>query len=252
LLEARRRSCRGRGKERPCLGERWHLAGVGRPRRIGRDVRHWHGHDRDAADQRGHACAAERKPEGELAEPREREGKQPAQPARTLVPRRRDAIREPQLLAQAPARAEDERLDGRHRKIELLGDLRVRAALDLAKEDHGALLGRQATDRCCDLAGGRALKINQAGGSIGVECDLVGPRRLHLVAAPDDIAGDRHEPGSRLLGLLPAPDRPECVHERDLRYVLGLVGIAHVPEDCPVDLTPVAAVKPLERSVPGR
>ena len=95
-----------------------------------------------------------------------------------------------ELLAESPARAEDEGLDGADGDIEDLGDLGVRAALELAHDERGALVEAEEPEGAADLA--RARHVAVVGGRPGL-----GSRRTRPLAAG---ATSRGSAGGRRCG----------------------------------------------------
>ena len=158
-----------------------------------------------------------------------------------------------QLLPQRAPRAEDERLDRAHRDAEHLGDLRVRASLDLAEHDRCALVEREVAERAPDvLCSRRVVVVDERVGDVVVELHLLRPPRVRAEALQADVVRDRDQPVERRARILTALERPEGVHERRLGDVLG---VRPVPQDAvrvPVDVRPIPAVHPLEGAVHAR
>jgi hypothetical protein len=217
-------------------------------RRARGNVRHGHGDDGDPAHEGRNRSPAGRESEGKLAKARERKSQEATKAP--LLLRGRNLVDQLEPVAEAPARAEDQRLHGSDGEVELLGDLGVRPALDLPEQDDRALVRRQTADGGGDLADRRPFEIHEIGRGLGIERDLLGSQGLSLVPPLDDVSRDRHEPGPWLLRLLAPADRAEGVQERDLGDVLGLVRVTHVPEDCAVHIAPVPSIEPFERLIP--
>ena len=69
-----------------------------------------------------------------------------------------------ELFSQSPARAEDQGLDGADRDIEDLGDLGVRASLELAHDERCALVEAEEPEGAADLARARHIAVLGAAG----------------------------------------------------------------------------------------
>jgi hypothetical protein len=158
-------------------------------------------------------------------------------------------LRELELLAQVPPRAEDERLHSRDGQVELCSYLGVGAALNLSEEDDGALVLGQAADGRGDLTGSRTVHFGHRDDHLGVESDLLRAPGEIPIAPSADIARNRDEPGPGLLRLFAAANRAEGVQESNLGDVLCFVRIAHITQHGSVDIAPVLAIEPLERSI---
>ncbi|HEY2072287.1 MAG TPA: hypothetical protein VGG88_01795, partial [Gaiellaceae bacterium] len=124
-----------------------------------------------------------------------------------------------ELLAQCAACAEDECLDRARREAEHVGDLRVRASLDLAEDDCGALVERQVTERAPDVLRRGAVVVDELVGDVVVELDLLRAPRRAAEAMEADIVRDLDQPVERRARILAALERPVRVEERRLRDV---------------------------------
>src|SRR6266487_1993315 len=86
-----------------------------------------------------------------------------------------------ELLAQRAPRTEDQRLHRARRQLEDLCDLRVRASLELAHHERGALVERQVAERAANVLGARAFLLigsaDQAVADVLVERNLLRPAR---------------------------------------------------------------------------
>ncbi len=81
-----------------------------------------------------------------------------------------------ELLAQRAPGAKEQRLDRRDRELEHGGDLRVRAALELAHDERRALTERKVAEGALDVRGRRCVLVgNEPFGEVLVEADLGGP-----------------------------------------------------------------------------
>ena len=158
-----------------------------------------------------------------------------------------------ELFPQRAPSAEDERLDRAHRDAEHLGDLRVRASLDLAEHDRCALVEREVAERAPDvLCSRRVVVVDERVGDVVVELHLLRPPRVRAEALQADVVRDRDQPVERRARILTALERPEGVHERRLGDVLGVRPVAQDAVRVPVDVRPVPAVHPLEGAVHAR
>jgi hypothetical protein len=158
-----------------------------------------------------------------------------------------------ELFPQRTPRAEDERLDRAHRDAEHLGDLGVRAPLDLAQDDGRALVEREMAERAADVVRSRpVVLVDERVGDVVVELDLLRPPRAGAEALEADVVRDRDQPVERRARVLTALERPEGVHERRLGDVFGVGAVAQDAVGVPVDVRPVPAVQPLEGAVHAR
>ena len=154
-----------------------------------------------------------------------------------------------ELLAQRTACAEDQGLDRGDRKVEDLADLAVRAALELAHDERGALVEAEVAERLTDLVGCRdGLVDGRCRGAL-VPDDLLGPPRQHAEPLPALVVRDLEQPVARKLGPVAALEGPEGVEERRLRDVLRVGRVPQHGEDVAVDVVHVARVEALERTV---
>ena len=131
--------------------------------------------------------------------------------------------RRAQLVLQALAAAEDDRLDRRARQPERRADLRVGEAVELAQHDRVALLGRQVGKRraeCLDLVVAIDLTLQLVADGLADERQRLGSAGSQ--PGPALVPRDRSEPGGRLTRLLPAEQRPVGREEGLLRRILGL------------------------------
>src|SRR6186997_485179 len=102
-----------------------------------------------------------------------------------------------ELFAERAARLEDQRLDTREHDAEDLGDLRVRALLDLSHDQHRAQLERQQAERAADVVLARAIRLGNGLVDALRVPDLVDPRRAaralltQVVRDPDQPGVDR-------------------------------------------------------------
>jgi hypothetical protein len=158
-----------------------------------------------------------------------------------------------ELFTERTPGAEDERLHRAHRDAEHLGDLGVRAALDLAQDDGGALVEREVAERAPDVLRPRpVVLVDEPVGDVVVELHLLRPPRVGAEALQADVVRDRDEPVERRARVLAPFDRAEGVHERRLGDVLGVRPVAEHSVRVPVDVRPVPAVQPLEGAVRAR
>jgi hypothetical protein len=192
---------------------------------------------RDDGGRAGRGCLHREAARGLAAEPRQPAGqRQPGEDARGAA-----------LGAQAPARPHDQRLDGADRDAERLGDLGVRAPLELVQDERRALVVGQPVERAPDLLRTGAVVVRGGRREPVVERDLGGTPRLLAEALPAGVARDRQQPAERPLGARAARERAVGVEERGLGDVLGVGGVREPAERVAVDVEPVAAVQPLER-----
>src|SRR5262249_16750296 len=110
-----------------------------------------------------------------------------------------------ELLAERAAGPEDQRLDGTHGEAEDLGDVLVRAALELAHHERGALVEGEVTERAADVLGADDVVVDDRLGELLVQLDLVRAALRLAEALPADVVRDRDEPvlrGARALAAL--------------------------------------------------
>src|SRR5215218_8360271 len=113
-----------------------------------------------------------------------------------------------ELLAQRAAGAEEQGLDGAHRRLEDRGDLGVRATLELAHDDCGALVEAQLRERVAELRGGRDVLVG-AGGCAAVafgERDFLRPAGGSAEALAALVVRDLDQPVVRLDGPVALPE----------------------------------------------
>jgi hypothetical protein len=148
-----------------------------------------------------------------------------------------------ELLTQGAARAEDQRFDGAHREAEDLGDLLVRAALELAHDERGALVEGEVTEGAADVLRADRVVFDDRLGELLVQLDL-GRTPLRLPEPLSaDVVGDGDEPVLGIPGPLSALDGAVGVHERGLRDVLGVGLVAEDDQRVAVDVACVLLVQ---------
>jgi hypothetical protein len=157
-----------------------------------------------------------------------------------------------ELLAQRSARAEDQRLDGAHAQPEQLGDLGVRAALELAHHERGALVERELAERGPDVLRARGVVGDERVGEVLLERDLVRPPGRLAKPLPADVVRDRDQPVARGRRALAAPVSAVRVQERGLGDVLCVGGVAKDREHIVVHVGDVSPVEALEGAVHPR
>src|SRR5919204_532896 len=161
-----------------------------------------------------------------------------------------------QLLAQRAAGAKDQCLDGARRQLEDLGDLCIRAALELAHYERRTLVEGEMAERAADVLGARAFvflrRADETVADVLVEGDLRRPARGLAKALPADVVRDRDQPVLRLLRPLPALEGTEGVEERRLSDVLRVRLVAHHRERVAIDVGDMPPVEPLEGAVRAR
>ena len=148
-----------------------------------------------------------------------------------------------ELFGERAARAEEQRFERGRRHAEDLGDLGVRATLELAKHDGLTLLRGNLRERGEELADARAVVVRLRSGDAVVELDLA--RSGLLVPEPllDRVARDREEPVRRLARTDALLERAIRVEEGRLRDVLRIGVVAEHRVGVPVHLTAVATVE---------
>ena len=158
-----------------------------------------------------------------------------------------------ELFAQRAACTEDERLDCARRDLEDLGDLGVRAPLELAHHECRPLVEGEMTERAPDVVARRSGVVADRVGDVVLEGHLGRTPRGLAEPLPADVVGDGDQP---VLGLLrPAPllDVGAIgVQEGRLGDVLGVGGIPHDGERVPIHVSDVSLVEPLEGPVRAR
>src|ERR671915_490335 len=88
-----------------------------------------------------------------------------------------------QVLAHRAAALEDQRLDRSRRELEHLGDLGVRAALELAHDQRRPLVEGQAREPATDLGGrGRRLVRYRTSGEVVIDVDSPSSGRADALA----------------------------------------------------------------------
>src|SRR5262245_12811934 len=156
-----------------------------------------------------------------------------------------------ELLAKCLPRAEQQRLERRDADAEHLGDLRVRAALELAHDECGALVRGQLAERTPKILdrGRRRLVGRLSVADALVERDLVRTALRLSEALATDVVRDRQQPAPRPLGADAAVERAIGVEEGRLRDVLRIRGVVEHRGRIAVDVTDVARVQALESLV---
>jgi hypothetical protein len=153
-----------------------------------------------------------------------------------------------QLLAQRAPRTKDERLDRARGETQHLGDLGVRAPLDLAQDDRGTLVEGEMAERAANVLRRRPV----LGGDL--VRDVVVESEPHLLRAPcggaeplqAHVVRDLDQPVERRARILAALERLVRVEERRLRDVLCVGAIAQHPVRVAVDVRRVPPVEALE------
>ena len=151
-----------------------------------------------------------------------------------------------ELLGERASRAEEQRLERGGGDAEDLGDLVVRAALELAQHDRLPLLRRNLRQRSEELADARSFVVLVVRSGLGdalVELDLTRSRLLLPEALLDRIARDREQPVRRLARPNSLLERAVRVQEGRLRDVLGVGVVAEHRVRVAVDLGDVRAVE---------
>ena len=157
-----------------------------------------------------------------------------------------------ELFAQGPAGAEDEGLNGADGDIEDLGDLGVRAALELAHDERCALVEAEEPEGAADLARARHVAVVGGGRSSAlVELDLLGPPRSVAEALAADVVGDLDQPVVGALWAFAALERAVGAHEGGLGDVLRVGFVVHDGQRVAVDGVNVLLVEALEGAVDG-
>ncbi|HEX3054677.1 MAG TPA: hypothetical protein VHP82_00880 [Gaiellaceae bacterium] len=158
-----------------------------------------------------------------------------------------------ELFPKRAPSTKDERLDRAHRDAEHVGDLGVRASLDLAQDDGRALVERKVSERAPNVLRSRPdVLVDERVGNVVVERHLLRPPRVGAEPLQADVVRNRDQPVERSARILTALERPEGVHERRLGDVLGVRPVAQDAVRIPVDVRPVPAVHPLEGAVHAR
>ena len=148
-----------------------------------------------------------------------------------------------ELLRERAARPEEERLERRGRDAENVGDLGIRAALELPENDRLTLLGRDLRERGEQLADAGAILVDVRPRDALVELDGARPRLLLSKALLDRVARDGQEPVGRLAGVDPLLERAIRIEERRLRDVFGVGVVADHCVRVPIDLRPVSPIE---------
>jgi hypothetical protein len=155
-----------------------------------------------------------------------------------------------ELLPQRPPGAEEQRFDGADRRLEDLGDLRVRAPLELAHHEGRTLVEREVSERALDVLRARpAILLGHDLADAIVELDLVGATLRLAETLPADVVGDRDQPVLRVARPLAALIGAVRIQKRRLRDVLGVRGLPEDGERVPVHVADVLPVDPLEGPV---
>ncbi len=133
-------------------------------------------------------------------------------------------------LGQSHARAHEQRLDARHRRLHRLGDLVVRERVDLAQQQGGALRLGQLLHVGDDLPELLAAVDGVGGAEAAVALEDVHrvlTRRLGTAEVVEAaVARDPVEPGTRVDRPVVRADRAERRGEHLLQDVLGVLGRA--------------------------
>ncbi len=153
----------------------------------------------------------------------------------------RELVRE--LFRERTPRAEEQRLERSRRHAEDLGDLGVRATLELAQDDRLTLLRRDLRKRGEQLADARAVVVRFLAGDALVELDQTWSRLLLPESLLDRVAGDGEEPVRRLARAHALLERAIGVQEGRLRDVLGVGVVAEHRVRVSVDLRAVAPIE---------
>ena len=149
--------------------------------------------------------------------------------------------------AQAPARAEEQRLDRRNGHAEHFGDLRVAAVLDLAHHDRGTLVEGKPRQRREHLVERQVFVVLGSGRLRGVlQRNLVGPPTGLPPAHPADVVRDLDQPVVGLRRLPAALEGAIGVQEGLLRDVFGVRRVSEHGQRVLVDLGDVLTVEALE------
>ena len=157
-----------------------------------------------------------------------------------------------ELLAERAAGAEDKGFDGTDGEVEDLGDLGVRASLELAHDERGALVEGEEAEGPADLTGGRdVVVLGRRGGEAFVELDLLRAARRVAEALPADVVRDLDQPVVRAIRALAALERAVGAEERRLGDVLRVGLVVQDRERVAVDGMDVPLVELLEGAVSG-
>ena len=111
-----------------------------------------------------------------------------------------------ELLAQGAARTKDERLDGARRDVQDLGDLGVRASLELAHDERGALVEPEVAQCAADVLAGGQIVVDDRVRDVVLERDLRRSTGRLPEALPADVVRNRDQPVLRLLRTIPLLD----------------------------------------------
>ena len=156
-----------------------------------------------------------------------------------------------EALGERTACAEDQRLDGGLRQLQLVGDLAIREPLPLAEEDRAALVLRHLLEDVLEAdqlvaARGRRRRQLLDDLEVGGRLDPAPPPR-GAASRQADVVRDLEQPGRLELRLDPAPKAAEGVEERALHGVLGLLARAELVEAVAEDLRRVPLVELMRR-----
>jgi hypothetical protein len=157
-----------------------------------------------------------------------------------------------ELLAKCAPRAKHEGLDRAHRDVEHLGDLGVRAALELAHDEGCPLVEGEDAEGAAELRGGRnVLVLARRGCERVVELDLAWAPRRVAESLATDVVGDLDQPVVRRVRALATLVGAVGVEEGRLGDVLGVGLVVEDGQGVAVDRVDVIAIKPFEGAVCG-
>src|SRR5262249_43491577 len=139
-----------------------------------------------------------------------------------------------ELLAERLARSEDQRLDRSLAQLKRLGDLQIRATLELAQRERRPLGEREGGERPADVISPEALSVILGGGQPGVERDLGRTACRRAEALTADVVRDRDQPVQRLRRKRARAVRTVGVEERGLGDVLRIRAVRKDGERIPV------------------
>jgi hypothetical protein len=155
-----------------------------------------------------------------------------------------------ELLAERPARTEDERLHCGLRRPEHRCDLGIGAALELPHRERRTLVEAELGERAEDVLAAKArLVLELVGRELGIEHDLARPPRPGAEALAADVVRDRDQPVERLLGMRAVLEGAVGVEEDRLADVLRVGGIREHCARVAIDVGDVPAIETLERAV---
>ena len=148
-----------------------------------------------------------------------------------------------ELPGERPAGSEEQRLESGRCRAEDVRYLAVRAALELAKHDRLALLGRDLRESGQELADARTLVVRLRARDVLVELHLSRSRLLLTEALLDRVARDCQQPVRRLPRTHALFERAVGIQERRLGYVLRVCVVAEDGVRVAIDLCPVLPVE---------